>query len=191
MGKKFGYARVSKKDQNLDLQINALKKSECHSSDIYVEKISTRTKERPILKKFLELMENGDTLVIWKLDRIGRSLIELIKIMDDLNNRNIHLKSLAGNLIIDTTNAQGKLMYNITAAFAEYERDINKERTIAGLEAAKKRGIKLGRRFKLDEEDIIKMKQMRSAGISIKNITKYFKIGKTTFYRYINKNLLT
>lgn len=184
MSKKFGYARVSTKDQNLDLQINALKKDGCHPSDIFVEKISSRKKERPVFKELLSKLEADDTLIIWKLDRIGRSLRELVEIMDELNKRGIHLKTLTGNLIIDTSTAQGKLMYNITAAFAEYERDINKERVTAGLEAAIERGVKLGRKAKLTEEEVNKIRQMRKAGISIKEITEYFNIGRTTYYRY-------
>lgn len=137
MNKNFGYARVSKEEQHLDLQIDALKDSGCHSSDIFVEKISTRKSIRPVFKKLLEIMEPEDTLIIWRLDRIGRSLIELVSIIEILNRRNINLKTLTGNLIIDTSTSQGKLMFNITAAFAEYERDVNRERTLAGLKAAK------------------------------------------------------
>ncbi|SHK59308.1 MULTISPECIES: recombinase family protein [Tepidibacter] len=188
MGKLFGYARVSTKDQNLDLQINTLKEAGCHPSDIYVEKISSRKKERPIFKKVSNLLQEGDTLVIWKLDRIGRSLVELVNIIEEINQKKANLKTLTGSLMIDTSTAQGKLMYSITAAFAEYERDINRERTLAGLEAARRRGVKFGPKFKLTDKDIKKMKQMKDVGMSIKDILSYFNIGKTTYYRYINSD---
>ena len=187
MKKYFGYARVSKEEQHLDLQIDSLVKAGCHSSDIYLEKISSKKKDRPVFNKVLSLMEADDVLVIWKLDRIGRSLIELVNIMDQMNNRGLHLKTLSGNIMIDSSTAQGKLMYNITAAFAEYERDLNRERTIAGLEAAKNRGVKLGPKFKLTYSEIEKLKSMRKAGISIKEIRSYFNISRTSFYRYLNK----
>lgn len=188
MGKVFGYGRVSTKDQNPELQINALKDSGCHPSDIYIEKISSRKKERPLFKKVLRLLQEGDTLVVWKIDRIGRSVKELVTILEDLMKKGVHLKTLTGALVVDTKTAQGKLMYSIIAAFAEYEREINRERTLAGLEAAKKRGIKLGPKYKLNDNDIKRMKQMRNAGMSVKDILKYFNIGKTTYYRYMKRN---
>lgn len=190
MGKLFGYGRVSTKEQNPELQINALKKAGCHPSDIYIEKISSRQKERPLFKKLMNLFQEEDTLVIWKIDRIGRSVKELIIILEELIEKKVHLKTLTGPLVVDTATPQGKLMYSIIAAFAEYEREINRERTLAGLAAAKKRGVKLGPKFKLTDKDVKKMKQMRDAGMSVKDILDYFDIGKTTYYRYINNRNL-
>lgn len=188
MGKFFGYGRVSTKDQNPELQINALKDAGCHPSDIYIEKISTRKKLRPLFNKVMGLLQEGDTLVVWKIDRIGRSVKELVIILEELMDKGVHLKTLTGPLVVDTTTAQGKLMYSIIAAFAEYEREINRERTLAGLEAAKKRGVKLGPKYKLTDKDVNKMKQMKKAGMSVKDILEYFNIGKTTYYRYINNS---
>jgi DNA invertase Pin-like site-specific DNA recombinase len=185
MKKFFGYGRVSTKEQNPDLQINALKEAGCHPSDIYIEKISSRKKERPLFKKVMDLLEAGDTLVVWKLDRIGRSVKELVTILEELMERGVDLKILTGPLVVDTTTAQGKLMYSIIAAFAEYERELNRERTLAGLEAAKKRGVKLGPKFKLTDKDVEKMKQMREAGMSVKDIMDYFEISKSSYYRYM------
>ena len=185
MSKFFGYGRVSTKEQNPDLQINALKKAGCHPSDIYIEKISSRKKERPLFKQVMDLLEEGDTLVVWKLDRIGRSVKELVTILEELMERSVDLKILTGPLVVDTTTVQGKLMYSIIAAFAEYERELNRERTLAGLEAAKKRGVKLGPKFKLTDEDVEKMKQMREAGMSVKDILDYFDISKSSYYRYM------
>lgn len=188
MGKFFGYGRVSTKDQNHELQINALKDAGCHPSDIYIEKISTRKKIRPSFNKVMRLIQEGDTLVVWKIDRIGRSVKELVTILEDLMDKGVNLKTLTGPLVVDTTTAQGKLMYSIIAAFAEYEREINRERTLAGLEAAKKKGVKLGPKHKLTDKDVDKMKQMKEAGMSVKDILEYFNIGKTTYYRYINNS---
>ncbi|SHJ46962.1 Helix-turn-helix domain of resolvase [Paramaledivibacter caminithermalis DSM 15212] len=134
------------------------------------------------------LLQEGDTLVVWKIDRIGRSVKKLVTILEELKEKEVHLKTLTGSLVVDTTTAQGKLMYSIITTFAEYERDVNRERTLAGLEAARKRGIKLGRKFKLEDADIERMEQMRKAGIPVSDILDYFKIGKTTYYRYINKS---
>jgi len=93
MGKLFGYGRVSTKDQNPDFQINALKDSGCHPSDIYIEKISSRKKERPLFKKVIGLLQKEDTLVVWKIDRIGRSVKELVTILEDLIEKGVHLKT--------------------------------------------------------------------------------------------------
>lgn len=163
------------------MQTDALKNAGCHPSDIYIEKISSRKKHRPLFETMMGLLQEGDTLVVWKIDRIGRSVRELVTILEDLMERGVNLITLSGSLIIDTTTAQGKLFFSIIAAFAEYERDINLERTLAGLEAAKKRGVKLGPKYKLIDKDVTRMKQMREAGMSVKDILDYFKIGKSTY----------
>ena len=168
--------RVSTKDQNPELQINALKDAGCHPSDIYIEKISSRKKLRPLFNKVMGLLQGGDTLIVWKIDRIGRSVKELVTILEELIDKGVHLKTLTGPLIVDPTTAQGKLMYSIIAALAEYEREINRERTLAGLEAAKNNGVKLGPKYRLTDKDVIKMKQMREASMSVKDIINYFNI---------------
>lgn len=137
---KIGYARVSTKDQNLDMQIQALTKVGCDT--IYSEKVSTR-KIRQELAKCLDILTSGDTLVCFKLDRLGRSVKEVVNTLDMLNTKGIQLISLMDS--IDTSTAQGKLMFNVLLSFAQFERDIISERTKEGLKAAKNRGKSLGR----------------------------------------------
>lgn len=181
---KIGYARVSTKDQNLDLQIDALKKYEC--SEIFQEKISSG-KDRPELQKVLKYLRTGDIFVVWRMDRIGRSLVELLNIINDLNKRNISFVSITDN--IDTTSSMGKFQLSIFGAFSEYEKNLISERTRAGLEAAKKKGVVGGRPKGLTEEIIKKAKlveKLYSLGdLSIVEVCKNQKISRATFYRYL------
>jgi DNA invertase Pin-like site-specific DNA recombinase len=135
---KAGYARVSTKEQTVDLQVDALKKAGCTA--VYTEIMSGTRAERPILGKLLENLRTGDVLVVWKLDRLGRSLKHLIEVVNELMTRKIGLKSL--NDPIDTTTPQGRLTFNLFASLAEFERDVIRERTQAGLSAARARGRK-------------------------------------------------
>ncbi len=137
----FGYARVSTKDQKLQMQREALEKAGC--DEIFEEKKSTR-KERAELNKLIEKLRPDDTLVVWKLDRLGRTTLELIKLINDLNEKKVKFKSLNDSLI-DTTTPNGKLVFSIFSALAEHEREIIRERTKAGIESARARG-KLGGR---------------------------------------------
>lgn len=132
----IGYARVSTLDQNADLQTDALKAAGCEK--IFVEKASGGDRDRPQLKRALSFVRDGDVVCCWKLDRIGRSLMHLMEIVEDLKARKIGLRSL--NDHIDTTTAAGSLMFQIMGAFAEFERNIIRERTMAGLAAARARG---------------------------------------------------
>jgi DNA invertase Pin-like site-specific DNA recombinase len=138
---KAGYARVSTKDQTVDLQVDALKKAGCNK--VYTEIMSGTGAERPILGKLLENLRTGDFLVVWKLDRLGRSLKHLIEVVNELMTRKIGLKSLSDP--IDTTTPQGWLTFNLFASLAEFERDVIRERTQAGLSAARARWRKGGR----------------------------------------------
>lgn len=138
---KVGYARVSTREQNLDLQIKSLKEAGC--SEIYQEIASGAKNDRPVLYKVLLNLRKGDTLIIWKLDRLGRSLGHLVKIVNDLLDKKIFIISL--NDSIDTTTAQGKFTFNIFASLAEFERDLIRVRTLAGLDAARARGKQGGR----------------------------------------------
>ena len=138
---KAGYARVSTKDQTVDLQVDALKKAGC--AKVYTEVMNGSRAERPILSKVLEHLRAGDVLVIWKLDRLGRSLKHLIEVVNELMTRKIGLKSL--NDPIDTTTPQGRLIFNLFASLSEFERDVIRERTQAGLSAARARGRNGGR----------------------------------------------
>jgi DNA invertase Pin-like site-specific DNA recombinase len=138
---KAGYARVSTKDQTVDLQVDALKKAGC--TKVYTEVMNGSRAERPVLSKVLEHLRAGDVLVIWKLDRLGRSLKHLIEVVNELMTRKIGLKSL--NDPIDTTTPQGRLIFNLFASLSEFERDVIRERTQAGLSAARARGRNGGR----------------------------------------------
>ena len=133
---KVGYARVSTKDQTLDLQLDALNNEGC--TKIYTETVSGAKADRPVLSKVMDAIRDGDVLVIWKLDRLGRSLKNLIDIVNELLLRKVGLKSL--NDPIDTTTSHGRLTFNIFASLAEFERDVIRERTNAGLTAARARG---------------------------------------------------
>ena len=138
---KIGYARVSTQEQNLSLQIDALNQAGCEQ--IYQEKVSGSLADRPELTRLLEMIRVGDTLVIWKLDRLGRSLAHLIGLVSDLEARQIGLLSL--NDPVDTTTPQGRLVFRIFASLAEFEREVIRERTMAGLASARRRGQRLGR----------------------------------------------
>jgi len=141
----IGYARVSTQDQNLDLQNDALKAAGCEI--IYTDKMSGTKKNRPGLEEILGFIRKGDTLVVWKLDRLGRSLKHLIQVLNQLDERGVYFKSIQESL--DTSTPGGKLIFHVFGALAEFERDIIRERTLAGLAAARARGRKGGRPRKL------------------------------------------
>jgi DNA invertase Pin-like site-specific DNA recombinase len=173
----IGYARVSTQDQNSELQVDALEKSGCEQ--IFQEKITGKLRERPELSQCLRTLRAGDTLVIWKLDRLARSLKDLVEIVQDLNNREIGFKSLTE--AIDTTNPSGRLVFHIFGSLAEFEHDLIRERTIAGLQAARARGRKGGRKLSMSESDIRKAAAMLSdPDITKKEVAKHFSISRTT-----------
>ena len=148
----IGYARVSTEDQNLDLQLDALKEAGCKK--IFQDKISGVKEDRDGLLQVLDIVRPGDTLVVWKLDRLGRSLQHLISVVDDLKEKDIFFRSLKENL--DTSSSTGKLIFHIFGALAEFERDIIRERTMAGLAAARARG-RVGGRPKIMDEGKVKL----------------------------------
>lgn len=179
---KIGYARVSTIDQNLDLQLEALQKAGCEPEYIYKEHISAVKADRPELDNCLKSLRAGDTLVIWRLDRLGRSLKDLVAIVNDLESKGIHLHSIKEN--IDLSTSTGKLQFNIFASFAQFERDLISERTLAGLEVARAKGRKGGRQFKLSDKDQARVKQMmQDRDISVNDITKRFDISRSTAYK--------
>ena len=181
---KIGYARVSTEDQNLDLQNDALKEAKC--DHIYEEKISGKIKDRPALDEALNFMRRGDTLVVWKLDRLGRSLKHLIEIINNLMDNGMYFMSLQEK--IDTTSTSGKLIFHIFAALAEFEREIISERTKAGLKAARARGRFGGRPKKLNEEQTRMVKKMwKDHTIPIDEITRTFDISRPTLYKYLKE----
>lgn len=182
---KVGYARVSTKDQTLDLQLDALKKAGC--SKIYTETVSGAKADRPSLAKLMDALRAGDVLVIWKLDRLGRSLKNLIDIVNDLLQRKIGLKSLGDP--IDTTTSQGRLTFNIFASLAEFERDVIRERTNAGLTAARARGRVGGRPKGLapsaEQTACAAETLYREGKLSSQQIAGRLRISKTTLYAYL------
>src|SRR5205823_4795640 len=180
----IGYARVSKHEQNLDLQIDALKAAGCEK--IFKDKISTLKEERKGLNEALAYLRPGDVLVVWKLDRLGRTLKQLIELVAMFNEKGIGFKSLKET--IDTTSSTGKLVFHIFAALAEFERDIIHERTRAGLEAARARG-RQGGRPKLQDIDPKRIALVKSLYADrsrpVKEICETLHIGRSTLYRYV------
>lgn len=180
---KIGYARVSTFEQNLDLQIDALKKEGCKK--IISDKISGSVAEREGLIKLREDIREGDTLVVWRLDRLGRSLKDLIRWIEWFEEKNIGFKSLQES--IDTATSTGKLVFHIFGALAEFEKNLILERSRAGVEAARARGRQGGRPFKLKEEKRqLAVDLYRGQKHSIKQICEIVGISKPTLYKYVD-----
>ena len=181
---RIGYARVSTVGQNLDMQIAALEKSDCDR--IFVEKVSG-VKERPQLQAALKYMRAGDTLIVYKFDRIGRSLKDLVNIFADLQKRDIGLISLNDN--IDASSNSGKFMMNVFAALAEFERTIIIERCQAGREEAKRKGKQFGRPKGIPKDKIAACSSLYNSGLTITAIQKQLNIkSKSTVYRLLRLN---
>ena len=180
----FGYARVSTQDQNLSLQITALQKYGCDK--IYSEKKSG-VKQRPELERMIDVIRTGDIVVIWKLDRLARSLSELIAVSEQIKNKGADLVSIDG--YIDTTTAVGRMFFHITGAFAEFERNLIVERTKAGLAEAKARGVQFGRKKGLTPEGYKKAKAAKELYIAGNlrpiEICNLLDISTGTLYRYL------
>jgi len=177
----IGYCRVSTLDQNLDLQKDALIRAGCEK--FYEEYISGVKTDRPELTKVLADLKKGDTLVIWKLDRLGRSLKNLIEIVTDLETRGIALKTIVDN--IDTTTASGKLFFHIMGALSQYERELIKIRLTAGIEAAKARGVKSGRKRLLDAHQVEVAKNLVAVGTHKDEVAKLLHVSPVTLWRYL------
>lgn len=179
---KIGYARVSTLEQNLDLQIDALEKAGCEQ--IITDEISGSVAERPGLAKLKTILRANDTLVVWRLDRLGRSLKHLIQWVNELEDQGISFQSLQET--IDTTSSTGKLVFHIFGALSEFERNLIRERTQAGLEAARSRGRQGGRPKKLtkDKRDLA-VKLYQGKQHSIKQICEMVGITKPTLYKYV------
>jgi DNA invertase Pin-like site-specific DNA recombinase len=177
----IGYARVSTHDQTLYLQQDALKKAEC--SKIFTDVISGAKAERKGLEEALSYIRKGDTLVVWRLDRLGRSLPHLITTMTDLEERGIGFKSLTEN--IDTTTSGGKLIFHIFGALAEFERNLIRERTTAGLTAARARGRRGGRPKALTAKQLSIVQDLYDKRYPIAEICRTLKISRPTLYRSI------
>jgi DNA invertase Pin-like site-specific DNA recombinase len=179
----IGYARVSTNEQNLDLQRDALKKAGCEQ--IYTDNVSGTKAERKGLTEALSHLREGDTLVVWRLDRLGRSLRHLIDTVTEFQTRGIGFKSVTES--IDTTTSGGKLIFHIFGALAEFEREIIRERTNAGLSAARQRGRKGGRRTKLTPKQLQIARELYESKqtTNVADICKTLGISRATFYRYV------
>jgi DNA invertase Pin-like site-specific DNA recombinase len=186
--KKIGYARVSMGSQDLALQLDALKAAGIGEENIVIEKISGKLSkaQRPQLKACFKKLQAGDTLVVWKLDRLGRSLKDLLNLIQELDAKKVHFHSLTE--IIDTSSPTGRLIFHILAAFGEFERNLIKERSLAGLVSARARGIIGGRRRKLSTSEQKRLIRLYQVNIPIREIQKQMGISKSCLYDYLRLN---
>jgi DNA invertase Pin-like site-specific DNA recombinase len=185
----IGYARVSKADgsQSLDLQRDTLITAGVVTADIYSDHASGRRDDRPGLEACLRALRKGDVIVVWKLDRLGRSLLHLVNTVRDLSDRGVGLKVLTGEgAQIDTTTSAGRMIFGIFATLAEFERDLIRERTMAGLAAARARGRKGGRKFALTKSQVrLAQAAMAKRDTSVSDLCKELGIERVTLYRYV------
>lgn len=186
MGRILGYARVSTDEQDLSLQIDALEKAGCEAEGLYTDQVSGARRERPGLDACLAELTRGDTLVVWRLDRLGRSMSHLVTVIEDLRQRGVNFQSLQDGAI-DTTTASGELMFMIFSALAQFERRLIQERTRAGLAAARSRGRQGGRPKMSARDPIVKMARElhQNPEISIQEVCHTLQISRSTFYRYL------
>lgn len=173
----IGYARVSTNDQNPELQVDALEKA--GAEQVFQEKYTGTWRERPELSQCLRMLREGDVLVVWKLDRLARSLKNLVEIVQELQDRGVGFKSLTE--FIDTTSSEGRLVFHIFAALAEFEHDLIRERTIAGLQAARARGRKGGRKPSMSDSDSRKAASMLlDPNITKTEVAEHFGVARAT-----------
>jgi DNA invertase Pin-like site-specific DNA recombinase len=177
----IGYARVSTQDQNLDLQTEALTTAGCKK--VFDDKISGSRAERPGLTKALEMLREGDTLVVWKLDRLGRSVKNLVDLVGELQKQGIQFKSLTD--VIDTSTPSGRFFFHVMASLAEMERELTVERTRAGLEVARQLGRKGGRKRQMTDSKIESAKKLLANGVPPRDVAKNLDVSVPTLYRWI------
>jgi DNA invertase Pin-like site-specific DNA recombinase len=181
---RIGYARVSTDDQTLNLQRDALKRAKCR--EVYEEQASGKNTGRPQLEGCLKSLRAGDTLVVWRLDRLGRNLADLVRMITDLEQQKINFESLTEK--IETGSSTGRLVFHVFAALAEFERNLIRERTVAGLKAARARGRKGGRPAKLSAKEIKTIRTLlKSADMPVAEIAARFGVARSTLYRTILK----
>jgi DNA invertase Pin-like site-specific DNA recombinase len=180
---KYGYARISSIDQNPDMQLKALQRAGC--KDIFTDRRAGATTARPSLTRCLKRLKDGDTLTVWKLDRLARSLRDLIALLEDFDKRGIHFRSLTEE--INTATPGGKLIFHIFAALAEFERGLIIERTREGMKAARARGIKSGPPPKLTRQQTEHARQLiEEEGKRREQVADLFKVSRSTLYRALN-----
>jgi DNA invertase Pin-like site-specific DNA recombinase len=177
----IGYARVSTQDQNLELQREALAKAGCRK--LFEDKVSGTRAERPGLAKAREMLREGDTLVVWKLDRLGRSVKQLFDLVSELQKQAVQFKSLTD--AIDTSTPSGRFFFHVMASLAEMERELTVERTRAGLEVARQLGRTGGRRRKMTDSKIESAKKLLASGVPPKDVAKNLGVSIPTLYRHI------
>lgn len=187
---KLGYARISKNDggQVLDAQLDQLREEGIGDAHIYTDKASGAKEDRPGLDALLKAAREGDTIVVARLDRLGRSLRHLIDISEDLRGRGIGFKVISGAAAgVDTSTPSGKMMFSMFAAFAEYERELIRERTLDGLKAARARGRKGGRKPIMDEGKIrLALAAMKDRKTSVQQVCRDLGVSRATLYRYVD-----
>jgi len=176
-----GYARVSTDDQNLALQTQALNEIGC--TKIYEDKISGTKTNRPGLQLALEVLRHGDTLVVWKLDRLGRTVKGLIDLINQLNQKDIHFKSITDN--VDTSTPSGRFFFHVMASLAQMERELIAERTKTGLASAKLLGRVGGRKRKMTASKIESAKKLLASGVLPKEVAKNLNVSVPTLYRWV------
>jgi DNA invertase Pin-like site-specific DNA recombinase len=174
-----GYARVSSVGQSLEVQLDKL----AHCNKLFQEKASGNLNQRPQLQACLEYVREGDTLVVTRLDRLARSTLHLCQIADTLARKLVHLKVIDQN--IDTSDATGRLLFNMLAAISQFENEIRTERQMEGILKAKENGVSFGRKHQLTADDVISLKEKRQDGILIKDLMREYKLSKATIYRYL------
>jgi DNA invertase Pin-like site-specific DNA recombinase len=177
----IGYARVSTQDQNLALQLEALKKAGCEET--FQDSVSGSRSDRPGLNKALGILRKDDTLIVWKLDRLGRSVKHLVNLVEKLHQKGVQFKSLTDS--IDTGTPSGRFFFHVMASLAEMERELTIERTRAGLETARKLGRKGGRRRKMTDSKIKSAKKLLLSGVPPVDIAKNLGVSVPTLYRWI------
>ncbi|HQT90004.1 MAG TPA: recombinase family protein [Acidiphilium sp.] len=186
----IGYARVSKADgsQSLDLQHDALRAAGVDPENIYEDLASGSREDRPGLMACLKALRDGDGLVVWKLDRLGRTLTHLVNTVKNLSDRNVGLQVLTGSgAEIDTTTASGRMIFGVFATLAEFERDLIRERTMAGLASARARGRKGGRKFALTKAQVrLAQAAMAQRDTSVATLCKELGVERVTLYRYVS-----
>jgi DNA invertase Pin-like site-specific DNA recombinase len=181
---RIGYARVSTEDQTLDLQRDALNRAKC--GEVYEEHATGKNTSRPHLEACLKSLRKDDTLVVWRLDRLGRNLADLVRLVAELEHRKINLESLTER--IETSSPAGRLVFHVFAALSEFERNLIRERTIAGLTAARARGRKGGRPSKLLPKEIKTIHALlKTADIPVAEVARRFGIARSTLYRTLRK----
>jgi DNA invertase Pin-like site-specific DNA recombinase len=174
----IGYARVSTEEQSLEMQIDALVKAGVPRNNISVEKVSAARQKRPELDEILDGLRGGDTLVVWKMDRIARSLVDLLTKMDRISQSGASFRSITEQ--IDTTTPGGRLIFHVLGALAQFERDLIVERTRAGVKAAMARGVKFGTDPKLNEKQRAQAQKMRDNQVPIRTIAAHFNVSHNT-----------